>query len=358
MLEKFAREARTNARGAARRVARRISSRNGSTVPVPNVSATPDAARAARQAKLVELERKAAESLAAEQALEAERFLKYSIPPATAGRLARIKGMQLDASATRLYHRVEKGFSLPAPKRPFGAKAVPGLTKVLAKKSVPQDALYITESKMVLDALEAWNERGERHDAVAPRGDSLPMNPLDAETAAQFITSRHSIRDFEQRKVSPELITEAVRVAMSAPSVCNRQGWRAHWFDAPEDLARILPLHSGSAGFADNIPGVFILTFDIRAFEGTNERNQGWIDGGLFSMNLMLALHGLGLGSVPLNWSRSNAASDKMRATAGIPDHENILMLLAVGHPSEGYRVARSARRPVEQILRFGTTTD
>ena len=356
MLEKFARDARTNARGAARRVARRITSRNGSAAAVPS-NATPDEARAARQAKLAELERKFAESLAAEQALEAERFLKYSIPPATPGRLARIKGMQLDASATRLYHRVEKGFSLPAPKRPFGAKAVPGLTKVLGRK-VPQDALYVTESKMVLDALEAWNERGERHEAVAPRGDSLPTNPLDAETTAQFITSRHSIRDFDQRKVSHELITEAVRVAMYAPSVCNRQGWRAHWFDAPEDLARILPLHSGSAGFADNIPGVFVLTYDIRAFEGTNERNQGWIDGGLFSMNLMLALHGLGLGSVPLNWSRSNAASDKLRETAGIPDHENILMLLAAGHPAEGYRVARSARRPIEQILRFGTTKD
>ena len=75
MLEKFAHDARTNARGAARRVARRITSRNGSTAAAPS-NLTPDEARVARQAKLAELERKFAESLAAEQALEAERFLK------------------------------------------------------------------------------------------------------------------------------------------------------------------------------------------------------------------------------------------------------------------------------------------
>src|SRR5690606_20541777 len=152
-----------------------------------------------------------------------------------------------------------------------------GLNKVLANKHADHDAMYIEESRAVLSALDSWNERGERIDDVAPRGDSLPTNPLDPETMAHFITSRRSIRDFAPTKVDHDLIKEAVRVAMSAPSVCNRQAFRAYWFDSPEDLARIVPLHSGSGGFADRIPGVFVVTYDIRAFEGTNERNQGWI---------------------------------------------------------------------------------
>ena len=332
-----------------RRIRTVAATRLSQNPPAP-APGTPEARAAKREA----LRQKAEADMAREIGRDAERFLKYSIPVGVPNRLLKMKGMKLDASATRLYHRVEKGFSLPAPRRPFGAKAVPGLGKVLRSEHTDQDALYAVESRAVLTALEAWNERGERDDHVAPRGDALPRNPLDAETTAQFIMSRHSIRDFEQRTVDRELIQEAVRIAMWAPSVCNRQAWRAYWFDAPEDLARIVPLHSGSAGFADRIPGVFVITYDIRAFEGTNERNQGWIDGGLFSMNLMLALHGLDLGAVPLNWSRANAASDRMREAAGIPDHENIVMLIAAGHPNEGYRVARSARRPIEQILRFG----
>lgn len=312
----------------------------------------------ARAAKLDELDRKQAETLAKEQALDAERYLEHSIPPATSGRLARLKGMQLDASATRLYHRVEKGFSLPAPRRPFGAKAVPGLAKVFANKKHDPNALYAVESKLVLDALEAWNERGERVDEVAPRGDSLPTNPLTPEQLSQFMTSRHSIRDFEQRPMDDDLVREVVRIAMSAPSVCNRQGWRVHYYSDKADLNRILPLHGGSAGFADNIPGLFVVTYDIRSFEGPNERNQGWIDGGLFAMTLMLSLHGMNLGAVPLNWARSNNASDMLREVTGIPEHENIVMLMAAGHPAEGYRVARSARRPLDTILRFGSTTE
>jgi len=106
------------------------------------------------------------------------------------------------------------------------------------------------------------------------------------------------------------------------------------------------------------VPGLFVVTWDIRAFETALERNQGWIDGGLFSMTLLLALHGLGLGAVPLNWSRLNAATDELRERAALPEHENVVMLIAAGHPAEGYRVARSTRRPLSQILRIGMPTD
>ncbi|WP_162598681.1 nitroreductase family protein [Nocardioides gilvus] len=336
MLERVARK--------LRKAAPSKTARTGKTAPQDPPKRTP---REAREARL-------RAALQQEMAIDVERIVQHSMPTGGHGKLARLRGMKLDAAATRLYHRVEKGFSLPEPRRPFGAQALKGLDVVLANDKHDPDALYAHESRAVLSALEAWNERGERDEAVAPRGDSLPTNPLDAETMAHFITSRRSIRDFAPTPVAREMIEEAVRVAMSAPSVCNRQGWRAYWFDSAEDLARVLPLHSGSGGFADRIPGVFVLTYDIRAFEGPHERNQGYIDGGLFSQNLLLALHGLGLGAVPLNWSRSQQASAKMRAAAGIPDHENILMLVAAGHPAEGYRVARSARRPLAEVLRFG----
>jgi nitroreductase len=294
------------------------------------------------------------EDLQREFELDAQRYHRYSIPRGGDERFEKMSGMQLDASATRHSHRVEKGFSLPETKRPFGVRATPALNRALANADAAGDALFVTEAKEVLEALEQWNQQGVRDDRVAPRGDSLPGNPLDPETLATFLTSRHSVRDFDQRPVDRALLEEAVRLAAYAPSVCNRQGYRAYLFDDRDDIARILSMHSGSRGFSARVPALFVVTFDIRAFEDTLERNQGWIDGGLFSMMLLLALHGLGLGAVPLNWSRRNGATERLRKVAALPDHDNVVMLIATGHPAEGYRVARSTRRPLSQILRVG----
>ncbi|SFC85649.1 Nitroreductase [Nocardioides terrae] len=290
--------------------------------------------------------------------VDARRYHRYSIPGGGNERFDTMTGMQLDAASTRHSHRVEKGFSLPETKRPFGVRATPALNRALANADAADDALFVTEAKEVLEALEQWNENGVLDERIAPRGDALPVNPLDPETLATFITSRHSIRDFDQRPVDRALVTEAVRLATYSPSVCNRQGFRAYYFDDRADIDRILEIHDGSRGFGSRVPGLFIVTWDIRAFETALERNQGWIDGGLFSMTLLLALHGLGLGAVPLNWSRLNAATDELRERAALPDHENVVMLIAAGHPAEGYRVARSTRRPMSQILRFGMPAD
>ena len=286
--------------------------------------------------------------------IDARRYHEHSIPGGGNERFEFLTGMQLDASATRHSHRVEKGFSLPETKRPFGVRATPALNRALARADGGDGALFVTEAKEVLEALEQWNEHGVLDERIAPRGDSLPQNPLDPVTLAQFITSRHSVRDFDQRPVDRALVEEAVRLATYAPSVCNRQGFRAYYFDDREDIARILEIHDGSRGFAARVPGLFVVTYDIRAFESALERNQGWIDGGLFSMTLLLALHGLGLGAVALNWSRLNGATSDLRRRAALPEHDNVVMLIATGHPAEGYRVARSTRRPLSQILRIG----
>jgi nitroreductase len=294
------------------------------------------------------------EDLRREFEADARRYHRFAIPRGGDERYGRLDARQLDASATRHSHRVEKGFSLPDTKRPFGKRAQPSLRQALTYADPAADSLFVTEAGSVLDALEQWNAGGALDERIAPRGESLPGNPLDPATLATFLTSRHSVRDFAPLPVDRCLVEEAVRLATYAPSVCNRQGFRAYYFDERADIDRILALHQGSRGFAASVPGLFVVTFDIRAFEDTLERHQGWIDGGLFAMTLLLALHGLGLGAVPLNWSRRNAATAELRRRAALPEHDEVVMLIAAGHPAEGYRVARSTRRPLSQILRVG----
>lgn len=288
---------------------------------------------------------------------DARRYVRHSIPRGGPDRFDTFDGMYLDAATTRLYHRIEKGLTHPVPKRPFGDSVASRVSRAIASPGATGEHqhFFVEHARRALDALDRWNADGEVTEDIAPLGSALPTNPLDPATLATFLESRHSVRSYDpDRPVDRAVIEEAVRLAGTAPSVCNRQAARAYYFDDRADIARVLSVHEGSAGFGKLLPGLFVVTYDLRAFEAPRERNQGWIDGGLFAMTLLLSLHGLGLGAIPLNWSRRNEASDLLREKAAIPEHENIVMLVGVGHPAPEHRVARSARRPLAQVLRIG----
>ena len=85
-------------------------------------------------------------------------------------------------------------------------------------------------------------------------------------------------------------------------------------------------------------------------FVGPDERNQRWVDGGLFAMTLVWAFHALGLSTCMLNWALPNVSSNRLRELAGIPDGEDIVVLIAIGHAAEGARVARSEKRSVDDL--------
>ncbi len=178
--------------------------------------------------------------------------------------------------------------------------------------------------------------------------------PVDPEMVSHFdkiVSTRVSVRTFDVSKPVPEeIIIRAVSQAIRAPSVCNRQTWRVHQYDG-ENAQKILKLQSGNRGFGHTIPCILVVTSDLRYFTGTAERYQPWIDGGMFSMLLLLGLHTQGLGAVALNWSVMNKRDSELRAHGDIADHERIIMLIGCGYPVAGITVPKSHRRTPESIL-------
>ena len=120
---------------------------------------------------------------------------------------------------------------------------------------------------------------------------------------------------------------------------------------AEEDKKQVLSCQGGNAGFGETVKGVLVVTTDTSRFFSVGERNQCWIDGGLFSMSLVYALHSLGLGSCCLNWSVEKDTDQKLRRITGIPQSEVVIMMIGVGHLPEKLVVARSMRKPLETIL-------
>jgi len=263
---------------------------------------------------------------------------------------------ELETQLTKDYHRVEKGLALGAPKRPFGIDVARRLDQFLpvASSLVSADQPeFVKHAMEAREALSEWNEKGVRNDVLSPAASAaLAPHPNDPAAFAALVTTRRSVRHFDSaRIVSPSVIDEAVRLASNTPSVCNRQPWQVHVFEGQEQARRVLGFQNGNRAFRHEVKTVLVITVDARLFAGAEERNQPWIEGGLFAAHLALALHAAGVATCLLNMSARHATFDALRSATGIPANELIVMMVAVGYPAENHRIARSPRRNVEQLV-------
>ncbi|MCM0592907.2 MAG: nitroreductase family protein [Gloeotrichia echinulata DEX184] len=166
-----------------------------------------------------------------------------------------------------------------------------------------------------------------------------------------FCQSRYSIRNFAPDEVNISLIEEAVAIAQKTPSVCNRQSSKVYVFSSDEDKRKVLSYQSGNRGFGYQASKVLIVVSDLENFTLIGERNQCWIDGGMYAMSLVYALHSLGLGTCCLNWSVEKSLDKALKKATGIKDSESVIMMIAVGHLPEEFKVAQSPRKPVKEVL-------
>ncbi len=297
------------------------------------------------------------------------RFLRWSFavhPPQSKD--------QMRAFLTMNYHAIEKGLALAEPRIGFGTARIEDLVRVLNIYSAkygcdPLVAVCIN----VLKSYKQWNaERSytsplvdstiETYRVKYPEleatsvGGVLAVRRAEIHAAltggfGEFALNRHSIRQYTNEPVDIDVIRRAIKVAQKTPSVCNRQTARVHIYQGDEDKRRVLSHQAGNRGFGDQAAYVLIVTSDLRCFASPGERFQCWIDGGMFAMSLIYAIHAEGLGSCALNWSATSSRDKAMRRDAKIPDHEVVMMMISVGRLPESFDVARSPRKSLDEIV-------
>lgn len=289
-------------------------------------------------------------ALRSEYRSDRRRYARHSLP----GEVCRVAvgSKNLEAQLTKDYHRIEKGLALPEPKRPFGAAVqnrIEGNIVVGREAGTAESVVTLAESAQ--QALRQWNTEGVIANDIAPVTDQKGRREIcDPDT---FFRSRHSVRDFNSAVVSDEVLSHAVSLALQSPSVCNRQAWLIRFYRGA-DVTRVLAFQNGNSGFTHVVPVVGLVTVDARLFAAPGERNQPWIEGGIFSMSLVWALHALGLDSCMLNMSVRNEKASALRHEFGLADNELVIMMIAVGHARVGHRVARSPRRELEEVIISG----
>ncbi|EGO6036430.1 nitroreductase family protein [Enterococcus faecalis] len=167
----------------------------------------------------------------------------------------------------------------------------------------------------------------------------------------ELVKGRVSVREFCKSPVSRDKIKNAIVIALKTPSACNRQPSRVYLIDNQCKMESVLDLQGGFNGFA--LPPVLLLvTASTRSFLQPIERNEGFIDGGLFSMSLLYGLEYEGLGACALNAMLSVERENKIREILAIPEDEVFIMFIAVGNFKVKTNVPKSKRVSLDSIFR------
>ena len=272
-------------------------------------------------------------------------------------------------------HTIEKGLSLKNPRKGFGQQKVLKLLKRLNKyfdvygktdkefliyplgtikhyihytKSTGVEIPIIEREYKILMEKSGFVDVKEQGGIIQASKDEI-LKKCNS-SFESLLNSRHSIRYFSKETVTKDIIEKALNLAQRTPSACNRQGWHTHVFQGEESV-RLIKWQGGSHGFEDEIRTSILVTANLKAFL-YYEIHQAYIDGGLYAMNLINALHSLGLGTIPLSCGFTH---DKLKGLADfdIPKNEVPIVIIGVGNLLENFNVAISKRKNINLTNKF-----
>lgn len=176
-------------------------------------------------------------------------------------------------------------------------------------------------------------------------------------TAAECITTRRSVRRFQNKPVSRELLASIVQTASFAPSWKNTQITR---YTAVEDPALKAELAAKAtiphnADIINSAPVLMVVTLikNRCGFErdGSYSTSKGdhWqmFDAGVAAQTFCLAAWEQGIGSVIMGIFDEKAIGDLL----SVPEDREVAALIAIGYPDES--PTAPARKTVDVLLEY-----
>jgi len=210
----------------------------------------------------------------------------------------------------------------------------------------------------------------------------LPHGEYDTGQLVRLMRSRRSCRNFSAREIDRAVLEDLVKIGTTAPSGTNCQAWTfailanrfevealgeqmARFFHALNRMAERAWLRFFSRIFGGNALGSYYHRYYETVREGLRLWDNEGVDtlfhgavaaiivGGkksasspmedalLASQNILLAAHGLGLGSCMIGFAVEAIKRDKLiRELLQVPADESVYAFIALGYPAETYRQA------------------
>lgn len=279
-----------------------------------------------------------------------------------------------ESKILRQTHIIEKGMSLSVPRKGFGQKKIEELFEMLdqyLKMGYSSDGMSFQDAIIVLNAyVDMQEELGYENVAMIEKLKTYDKYRLEGLTAGikhdtranlmnnvdkpfpVFFYSRHSMRQFDCKALNTEDVKKAIKIAQKAPTACNRQASKVYLYTDKLTNDALGELIAGNMGFQQEVQNYLVVTADVSAFYDTFERNQVYVEGGLFSMALVEALHYYGIGSCILQNGEYYKKNKKFKKICkNIPENERIILFVAIGYYKNEFSYAVSLRKNVEDVF-------
>ena len=265
------------------------------------------------------------------------------------------------------YHIIEKGLTMPDTRLGFGQGMLLQLINecdLFARRYGCEEEQFVHALKVIAEYQEFHQQQGfdlgseliskinlclSAHVSVEPSQQEIISQAEYFEYVhsdyEKFSNSRRSVRNYSEEEIPVEDLDSAIRLARNTPSSCNRQTTRVYIFEEKEQIARILQLQGGNRGFGHLANKVIVVVGEQRLCFGVHEKDLVYVDGGMFIMSLLYALHYKKIGACPLNCYFSKQIERKVRAECAIRDSEVILAMISCGKIPEEIKLASSPRK-------------
>lgn len=165
----------------------------------------------------------------------------------------------------------------------------------------------------------------------------------------EVVENRYSCKKYGPKKVDKKTLEAILEAGRVAPTAKNLQEQHIYVVESEENLAKIdnaTPCRYGA-------PTVLVVAFDknnVFTYPG-EKRDSGIEDASIVATHLMLAAYNEGVDSCWLNFFDP----DKLAKDLGLPENEEILMLLDLGYAAEdaGPLPNHGRRKPLSETVSY-----
>ena len=158
------------------------------------------------------------------------------------------------------------------------------------------------------------------------------MDALDA------LLTRRSIRKYDNRELSRELLEELIKYGMFAPSACNKQPWHFIIITDRKILDEIAEFHPNGKMLKDATYAILVCGDEVKA----HDKNYWPVDCSAATQNILIAAHAKGLGACWIGIYPREERIANMKMIMNLPEHVHAFSLISLGYPAE---TPRSAQR-------------
>lgn len=165
----------------------------------------------------------------------------------------------------------------------------------------------------------------------------------------KLVTARYSCKRYGERRVDAETLNVILEAGRAAPTAKNLQEQHIYVLQSAEALAKmdaVTPCRYGAST-------VLCVAFDrenVYTYPG-GARTSGVEDATIVATHLILAAANAGVDSCWIN----NFDPDKLAKLLGLPENEEILMLMDLGYAAEGAGPLpnHASRKPLSETVSF-----